>query len=490
MNKTAKNTTIYFAGTVIMGVCGLINTMVITRLLVPEAYVMYGLLHNFVTTAVMFLCFGLDTSYSRFYYDHDHTQKRFLLRAMIVPVILFALFMLLLIEPNQWIVGQVFDTTLQPLAMVLLLLYLLFFLLHRFIQLTARMEERAINYVLSNFIGKFGFVIIIFVVFLLTRSKVNFYWVLISTTLGALLAILLNLIVLFKLSSDRNENGVPVSNQELLAYGLPHMVNSVILSAIPLIEKMVMREVANEEEALSILGVYTAAAAFQSVVFIITQTINNIWNPLVFKHCADTKKLKPIMHSFGQVVTMITVIGFAVCLVLRRWLVLVLDREYYDVYIIAPAVCFGSCYSLVAVIFGSGINIVKKTIHHIIEPIIQIAISIACCYWLIPILGLKGVGIAVLVSVVVGRTYKNIVGLRLYSSGVSEHKMWILMGVCTAVAFASLFFTSFIADLMMFIVLIAAMILVLNKDLLATIRMATNLLMPKKSKLKNREVKH
>ena len=203
-------------------------------------------------------------------------------------------------------------------------------------------------------------------------------------------------------------------------------------------------------------------------------------SPLVFKHCDDSEKFKPIMHSFGQVVTVITVTGFAACVLLRRWLVLILDREYFDAYIIAPAVCFGACYSLVAVIYGSGINIAKKTIHHVIEPLIQIVLSVVCCYLLVPTLEIKGVGIAVLVSIVISRTYKNVVGLYLYNSGSSEHKMWILMGVCTVVAFATLLFTSFAADLVMFIVLIVAMLLVMNKDLKSIVQTAISLFIGRK----------
>lgn len=477
MNKTAKNTTIYFVGTIVMGACGLLNTMIITRMLEPEAYVMYGFLHSFVTAAIMFLCFGLDTAYSRFYYNHNYTQKRFLFRVMVVPVGLFVVFACLLLEPSQWIVRQIFDVELHFVLLIFLLLYLLFSLLHRFTQLTARMEERALNYVSSNFVGKFGFAIIIFVVFLLVKRKIGFDWVLLSSVIGAVLATLLNLWIFLTLRTNRNANGTAISNREMLAYGLPHMMNSVLLSAIPLIEKMVVRGAASEEKELTILGVYTAAAAFQSVVFIVTQTVNNIWNPLVFKHCDNVEKFKPIMHSFGQVVTVITVTGFAVCVLLRRWLVLVLDREYFDAYIIAPAVCFGACYSLVAVIYGSGINIVKKTIHHVIEPLIQIVLSVTCCYLLIPSLELKGVGIAVLVSIVISRTYKNIVGLRLYDSGSSEHKMWILMGICTAVGFATLLFTSFVADLAMFIVLITALLVIMNKDLKSIMQTAKALLL-------------
>lgn len=463
-----------------MGLCGLINTMVLTRLLLPEAYVMHGLMHNFSTSVIMFLCFGLDTAYSRFYYDHCYTQKKFLVKVILLPACLFLLFALVLVEPRQWIIHQIFGADLSALAVGLLLLYLLFSLLHRFTQLTARMEERAINYVSSSFIGKFGFVSVVFIIYLLTQRKVDFNWVLISSTIAVSLATLLNLWILFSLRSEYNGNGTAFKNRDFLAYGLPHMVNSVLLSVIPLVEKIVIRNAADEGKGIIILGIYTAAAAFQTVVFIVTQTINNIWNPLVFKHCADEKKFKPIMHNFGQVVTLVTVSGFAVCVLLRRWLVLILDKEYYDAYIIAPAVCFGACYSLVAVIYGSGINIVKKTIHHIVEPLIQIVISVVLCYLLIPTFELVGAGIAVVVSIVISRTYKNVVGLHFYSTGVTERKTWVLMGICTVVALASLFLTSLMADVIMFTILIVSMLLILNKDLLTIIQTAKTLLVPKK----------
>lgn len=485
MNKTAKNAAIYFVGTVVMGVIGLVNTMLLTRALTEQAYVLYGLLHNFSTTAVMFLCFGFDTSYARFYYKHDQTQKRFLWSVCIVPCFLFALFAVVIIEPNQWVLHQVFGEKLPLYAVLLLVAYLLFSLAHRFTQLTARMEERAINYVASNFIGRFGFVILIFAVFLLSREKVNFDWVLFSSLAGALLATLLNLWILFQLKKDTNDGGTKIGNREMLAYGFPHMVNSVLIAAIPLIEKIVIRKVAGDEAGLSLLGVYTAAAVFQTVVSMVTLTVNNIWNPLVFKHCEDEKVFKPILHNFGTVISVITVVGFSLCLLLRRWLVLILDRNYFDAYIIAPAICFCACYTLMTSIYGSGINISKKTIHHIIEPVMQIVLSVVCCYWLLPSLGLVGVGIAVLVSIVVSRTYKIIIGLHLYDTGVSEHKMWILMALSTAVAFASLFFTSFLADVVMFVALIAAMLLILNKDLLMVIQTAKTLMIPSKKSEKN-----
>ena len=189
------------------------------------------------------------------------------------------------------------------------------------------------------------------------------------------------------------------------------------------------------------------------------------------------------MHNFGMTVSVIVVIGFSLCVLSRRWLVLLLGAGYRDVYVIAPAICFGTCYQLVTMVYSAGIHISKKTIHFIIEPIIQMAFSLALCYCLLDVvpLGLVGVGIAVPASILISRTYRMAVGLHLYDTGVSEYKVWMLMGTCAAVAFASLFFAGLVADVLMFLVLIVALLVILNKDLLTVITSAKTLLMPKKT---------
>lgn len=480
MNKTAKNTAIYFVGTIVMGVLGIVNTMLLTRVLTEEAYVLYGFLHNFSSTAVMFLCFGFDTSYSRFYYKHNQSKNRFLWRVLLIPCGLFVVFALVIIEPHQWVVRQVFGEKLPLWIMALVVAYLLFSLLHRFTQLTARMEERAGNYVASNFIGRFGFVALVFAVFLIAQKKVDFSWVLLSSLVGACLATLLNLWILIRLKTVTNEAGEYISNRTMIAYGFPNMLNNVLVAAIPLMEKIVIRKALGNDASLSILGVYTAAAVFQTVVSMVTQTVSNIWNPIVFKHCENKKVFKPILHDFGMAMSCIAMVGFALCLLLRRWLVLLLDQAYFDAYVIAPAVCLCACYGILTTVYGCGINITRKTLHHVVVPIVQLILSAVLCYWLLPMMGLAGIGIALLVSMMISRTYQIIVGLHLYDTGVSEHKMWILMGLCTAAAFASLFFTAFLADVVMFAVLIVSMLLILNKDLLTVIQTAKTMLIPKK----------
>ena len=192
--------------------------------------------------------------------------------------------------------------------------------------------------------------------------------------------------------------------------------------------------------------------------------MDNIWNPLVFKHHENVEFFKPIMHSFAAICTLLTGLGLAACILMRRWLVLLLDVSYYSVYIIAPAIMLSAFFDIIALIYGIGINIQKKTIHHVISPVIQIVISAFIYILLVPRMGLVGVGVAKLVSTSVSRIYKIAVGVHYYDTGSSETRNMVLCVLYVAASLCSLFHTSFAADLVLCLMLLAAMCVLTSKE--------------------------
>ena len=236
---------------------------------------------------------------------------------------------------------------------------------------------------------------------------------------------------------------------------------------VPLVEKLIIRDVAGWQ----VLSIYTAAAVFQTVVLIVTNTIINIWNPLVFKHCENEKFFKPILHLFGLASTVILLLGMALCILMRRWLVLILDQSYRaDVSIIAPAILFGACFNVVNIIYSVGINIKKKTGYFIISPLLQLGISVGLCYSLVPALGLKGVAIATLASLVISKTYRILIGMRLYGTGVSEWKTVVLCVIGVAASVFALFSTSLVSDVLVFLGLVMAVVMIVNRDFVSLVR--------------------
>lgn len=471
MNRTAKNSAIYLAGTIISSVLGVVNTMLLTRVLDVAVYGMYGLLTNFITAATTFIAFGYDSSYSRFYYKHSFTQHQFIWRALRTPLIVFGVFALLLLEPNQFLLTYVFGEQLDYMTVLLLLVYAFFAFVHRFTQLTVRMEERALNYVGSNFIGKFGFVAIVVAVYWIARP-VSFNWVVLSFLISGVVATAMNAFIFTRLSHSPNMTGESVTEKDLFSYGFPYMINNVLILIVPLVEKIIIRESAGGGASGDrMLAVYTAAAVFQTVILMVTNTIINIWNPLVYKHFENEKKFKPILHLFGLSATIVLVVGLAFCILLRPVLVLILDGRYRaDVSVIAPAVLFGACFNVLNIIYSVGINIKKKTGYFIVSPLIQLGISVVLCYLLVPHMGLVGVAIASLASLVVSKTYRIMVGMHFYNTGVSEWKAVALCAIGITASVIALFFNTWVSNALVFAVLIGAVLLIVNKEFVLLVR--------------------
>ena len=80
-------------------------------------------------------------------------------------------------------------------------------------------------------------------------------------------------------------------------------------------------------------------------------------------------------------------------------------------------------------------------------------------------MGLVGVGISLLFSIVVGNIYKIFVGLRYYNTGRAEYRVFVLFVWCTIVSVMSMFFTSLLADFIMGALIMGLMFMLNIKNL-------------------------
>lgn len=459
MNKTAKNSMIYLMGTIVIALLGFANTMILTRVLSQQVYAMYGLLTNFITTTSMLVSFGYDKAYMRFYYSSGYTRRRFLLKCLTVPACISILVILICLEPSHMLMEYVFGENISFIAIFTVCCYLIVAVLNRFTHLTARMEEHSVNYVVSEIISKSGFVLFVLLLFF-SYSDVSFEQIIFSFLLAGSLASMINISILFRINCETLANE-KVNHRELLQYGVPLMINNVIVLIIPMIEKIIIRNLTSWE----VLGLYSSAAFLQTVMLLLSQTITNIWTPLVYKLCDDESKLKPIIHTFGLACSFLVTICLAFCILARRYIVLLLDEKYYSVFVIAPAILYGACINIVALIYAVGVEIRKKTKILIFLPVMQGIISIALCLAIAPSMGIIGVAIASLVSIFISNGLRICVGLKLYGSGQCEWKSAILICTCVLFAIIALFFSTLKADIIMFVALLGIAIGIVSSEL-------------------------
>ena len=143
--KQLKNIVYYFGGTLVSALLGLISTPLLTRILSKEVYAQYGMVTTFTTALSTFLYLGQDEAFMRYFASRKEGYWKYLARCMCYPLLLCLLTCLFLLEPSKRMVSVVFGEGIATNSCLILCVYLLILVIQRFLMVTARMEERAIN---------------------------------------------------------------------------------------------------------------------------------------------------------------------------------------------------------------------------------------------------------------------------------------------------------------------------------------------------------
>lgn len=471
MNKVVKNSFIYLCATVLTSFLGFVNSMLMTRWLTTSVYAQYGLFATFTSAVLMLSILGFDASFNRFFFSHNKTYGQYLKLCLKYPLIAFGVFALFLLEPKQIITKFIFgEDTIYALS-IILVIYIAISIIQRFFMQTLRMEEKAFSYSLINLIGSSGFILIIVYFFYITHN-VTFVKVALSFIITSAIALTINIVALKKILIKKGKGTEEINKDHMWKYGYPIMINNSLALIIPLIERLIIRDISGWE----MLSLYTSAMIFSTIISIMSLTVNNIWEPIVYKYFNNEQLFKPILHTVGMSVSLLSCLGLAILILTRRWLVLLIGEDYHSVYIIIPCIMYASSFNIVSNIYAVGINIKKKTSHYVIIPLLQILISFTTCYLLIPRIGLTGVGYSMLVSLFVSRLYRIILGLHYYNTGTNELTSFILWFVCISFSVLSMHFTSMTADFVMFVTLFISVICLLNRKLIVFYKDLVNII--------------
>ena len=464
-NKTLKNLSWYFGGTIVTAILGLVNTPFLTRILDPVIYAQYGMVINLITVLSTFVYLGQDEALMRFYHVRKESYRSFLFRCIKFPILLCLVISAILLEPSKTILKFVFGDSISLAACILLCLYLFVMVIQRFLMVTARIEERAANFSIANITTKAGFLIAI-VAFYYSSRYISLSVTIICLLIGLTVALFINLLSIRKVNQSGNANGYDVTTKEMMKYGIPLAISTTMSFSIPLLEKIVVRQYTSWE----VLAVYTAASIFITVMNMIGMTVGNIWTPYVFKNYEKEEEFKNIFHNLGLLLTFFIVIIIAGTILTRKWLVMVLAKSYYDVYYIAPAIVCGSCFDILSTVYSVGTQIKNKTINRTIIPVIRVCISMLILFVGLPRLGLLATGLSYLISIGISRFIEIRMGLSCYNTGKSTVKSTFMMLFASAIAGVSLFFEGILFDISIASILVVLCLAVSYKEIFYSIR--------------------
>lgn len=444
MNEKILNSTAwYFIGTFISAILGFISAPMLTRILSTEVYAQYGMVATFTTLIATFIYLGQDEAFMRYFTRRKESYWSFFWKCIRLPLVLCLIILFLLLEPNNTIIGWVFSNNTSKAISMLLGLYIMMLVLQRFFMLTARMEERAANYSISNIITKIIFIAGVCFFYYIGQT-IDLFKLIIALIIGVLCALIINLTVIMKTKHDGNTDCDNVTSKELITFGIPFVVSSTMFWAVPLLEKIMIRDLTD----WTVLAIYTSANMFVTAMGLIKTTVSNIWIPYVYKSYTDEESFKKVFRVIGSSLSWLCIVILAGVIFFRRWIVCIFASAYYDSMLIAPALVCGACFDLLTCIYSIGINVRKKTQFHILIPCIQIVLALLILNFYLPQLGLIATGIAYLLSIAISRIVQMTIGLHYYGTGGGYCKLFSMLGIYIIVGLLSCFFSNIQFDIL------------------------------------------
>lgn len=390
MNTFIKKFIGFSVGPVVGAFLSFITVPLTTYFMRPAEYGKANMFLLFQMIFATFLFLGIDQAYTREY--HDRKDKRNLFQnALLIPLMLACLTLIVtLIIPGQ-VSKILFGTSSDAAPAILFGVMILFMVLERFILLSIRMREQALEYSLLNIFVKFAVLILTLIFVLFIRR--DFLAVVYSAVFGQILGdlyLLFRYRSLFRLdhfSADRN------LLRGMLAFGLPVVVATSLSSLLNSMDQLSLRAWSTFFQ----IGIFAATLKIASALSIIQTSFTSFWIPTAYRWYAEGKAIRYYRIVSDTILLGMSVIAVFI-LIFKDLIVMLLSSGYSDTRYIIGFLCLPPIIFTVSETTCLGIVFSKKSYLGIWVGLIALVPNTIINFLLVPLLGAVGAAAATAVS--------------------------------------------------------------------------------------------
>lgn len=349
------------------------------------------LLLQMVLGSILFL--GIDQAYTREYHTLRDKKKLFQ-NALLIPLIFaLAIFVCTVIFSKE-ISLLLFNNENYRSVSIFTGVMILFMVLERFLLLSIRMAEKALEYSIFNIIIKLCSLIItiIFLLFVRRDFLAVVYSTIISQIVGDIYLIFRyrNLLYLKKhLFSKELIN-------KMLVFGLPIFVAVSISSLLNTFDRVSLRIWSNYYQ----IGIFTATLKIASVLAIIQTSFTTFWTPTAYRWYSEEKNIKYFKLVSDGILLVMTIIFFGI-IFLKKLIVMLLSSRYIDAQYIVGFLALQPIMYTVSETTSLGIVFSRKSYLSIWVGLSALVTNIGVNLLLVSSLGALGAAIATGLSYIV-----------------------------------------------------------------------------------------
>ena len=443
----AKDTVIYGASTILARSLNYVLVPLYANQLTTFDNGIQAVVYANIALGNVIFTYGLETSYLKVASDaikRNEDERPLFSTAffsLFVTSILFAGLMLLFAPTIAVAIGLAPESGLF-IRYAAAILFLDTMLVVPFAEL--RLKRKAIPFALAKIMGVVGGVISTFVLILGFRAGLS--GVFIGEALGSLVSLLFILPVLKNLKPFFS----PGMYRQLLGIGLPYVPTGIAGLLIHLIDRNLLIRIPQQDierlygagfQASDITGIYGRVAAFGVALQMFIQIFRFAWQPFFLQHADDTEAkplFRQVMNLSGIAVIVLAVACtfFVPDLVRVHWggRLYLLPPKYWMGMSILPWIFFSYVFDMISTNLSAGILISGKTKYLPVVTFAGAVVTTAACWILIPLDGMDGAAVAILLGTAVMCLCMGIYSVRFYPVSYDWGRLSLLLGAGLAFA--------------------------------------------------------
>lgn len=335
-----------------------------------------------------FIYIGMDQAFTREYH-HKEDKKDLMQQAMVLPIILGVFLsagaVLLSGQLSNWF----FKSPDYSYVIVYAAVWVMLTIIERFILLSIRMQEKAVEYSLFTLLQKiFNFIVSMALILMGVR---NFKVIVYGLLFGHIIADLLMFVKYRHLLDIRQFKLKPELIKMMFIFGLPIMVATSLAAILNSVDTIFLTNYSTSEN----LGIYQAGSKIGAIIGILKTAFASFWIPTAYRWYEEKKSMKHYKYISDMILLVMSAMFF-VLLLIKQPIALFLspNGEFIEVMYIIGLLAFPNVMYTLSETTNLGIVFSRKTHYNIIVSAMSLLVSVALNITLTPTWGYRGAALA------------------------------------------------------------------------------------------------
>lgn len=395
MSNLARETTLYTIGNLLPKVGLFFLLPFYTSVLSTSEFGIVESLSSFRQVLVILLPLSLHRSIPRFFFEYQNNQEKqillgtiFISTTIIGALILLISFML----PGLW--GGIFKSiSFYPyFALFLITIYLINFgeIPKNYYRLTHQPSKFVIIAIIEFILIQSG--IVIFILYQRNGAISYFTGRLFGSAIFSFILIFISLKII-KLRFDFKKF------KPIFLYSLPLIPGSLAGWGLTMSNRVFIERYFSMEE----VGIFSLSFRIASVVLLLVGAFRLAYEPIFFeisnsKSLNFSEKINQLKNYNSFTVFAFLLLFFTIALFSKEVIIWFFPDKFYESYKLIPLLCLAYSIAQISGLFDLAMKQVKKTKYIMMNTIIGAGVSIGLNFLLIPIWGIYGAAIALIIS--------------------------------------------------------------------------------------------